>query len=704
MPRRRTSPALLVPVLVGCLAATAHADEGMWTFDAFPSAEVGKQYGFTPDAKWLDRVRLASARTGGGCSASFVSKDGLVMTNHHCVHDCIEQLSTAKKDLVEHGFHAKTHAEELRCPELEIDQLVGIQDVTAAVASATQGLSGKAFGDAQKATLSKLEKECAAEAAKTYGAPEKARCDAVTLYQGGQYALYRYRRYHDARLVFAPEFRIAFFGGDPDNFTFPRYDLDVAFVRVWDDAPGAQTAKPASLDHWFSFAKKPAKEGDLVFVSGTPGRTSRLLTAAKLEVERDVRLPRTLLYLSEYRGRLAEFQKRGPEQKRIANATLFYVENAVKAYKGRLLALQDKAFFGKKVADENALRQKVLADPKLRDAYYPAWGEIEKAQAVVRAIFERHAYLEGTLGFRSELFSIAKGLARAADELAKPNEKRLREYGDSRLPRLKQSLFTAAPIYDELEIFTLTFSLEKLREALGADDPFVKKVFGKESPEKLAARLIGGTTLKDVAARKALFEGGRKAIEASKDPLIELVRRIDPDLRAVRKVYEEQVESVETKAGDQIAKARFAVLGTSIYPDATGTHRLSFGTIAGYRENGKLVKPITSLAGAFERHTGEDPFALPKSWLDAKAKLDLSTPFDFASTNDIIGGNSGSPVIDRDARIVGLIFDGNLQSLGGDYGFDPAGNRAVSVHASAILEALTKIYGATALAAELRGE
>lgn len=688
---------IALPLLLA-LAPAAHADEGMWTFNDFPAAKVGNKYGFTPDAKWLEHVQLASARTGSGCSASFVSKDGLVMTNHHCVHDCIEQLSSATKDYVKDGFTAKTLGDEVKCPELEVDQLRAITDVTDKVLAATKGLEGKAYNDALKAVQSKLEKECLGS-----DKAEAVRCDVVNLYNGGKFDLYRYRRYQDVRLAFAPEFGIAFFGGDPDNFMFPRYDLDVSFVRAYDGG------KPAKLEHFFPFAKKPAKEGDLTFTSGTPGRTSRQHTIAKLELERDMRLPRILMYLSEYRGQLIQFQERGKEQRRFSNSTLFYVENGVKALRGRLAALSDKSFFAQKVGDENALRQKVLADPKMRDAYYPAWGAIEKAEAEYARILDEYNYMEGSYGFRSELFSFARQLVRAADEAQKPNEQRLREYTTGKLPRLEQQLLSTAPIYDEFEIFTLTFSLTKLREALGADHPFVKKVLGKESPATLASRVIKGTKLKDLGARKSLYckekdAACKKALDASTDPLIELARRIDGDARAIRKRYEENVESVETKNGELIAKARFQVYGTSIYPDATGTHRLSYGTIAGYSANGKWVKPSTTFRGAFDRHTGEEPFALPASWLAAKSKLDMSTPFDFASTNDIIGGNSGSPIFNKNAEIVGLIFDGNIESLGGDYGFDPAVNRAVSVHSAALLEALGKIYGVTRLVDELSGK
>lgn len=688
--RRSALAAASVAVALSVLATpdALRADEGMWTLNNFPSEAVGKKYGFSPSKEWLRHAQLSAARIGGGCSSSFVSKDGLVMTNHHCVHDCIENVSSSKKDYVKDGFLAKERKDEIKCPGFEVDQLVEITDVSDKIAAATKGLDGKAYIEAWKAESAKLEKACS-------GGKADVSCDVVSLYKGGRYDLYRYKRFSDVRVVFVPEFAMAFFGGDPDNFVFPRYDLDVAFVRVYEND------QPAKQEHYFSWSKKPAKEGDLTFTVGNPARTSRLLTMAQLETERDVRLPRALTYLSEWRGQLTEFQHRGPEQRRVSNATLFYVENGVKAYKGRHEALLDKAFWNGKVAEENALRQKIIADPKLRAAYYDSFGAIEKAQGDLRQLYNRWMYMEGSYGFRSELATWARHLVRAAEERDKPNEKRLRDYTDAKLPGLEQMLFSTQPVDPEFETFTLTFSLTKLREALGADDPFVQKVLGKDSPAEAARKLVSGTKLRDLATRKALYQGGKKALDAAQDPLIELFRRIDPAGREVRKKYEELVESVERKHGELVAKARFAIYGTSTYPDATGTLRISYGRIEGYKDDGKWVKPITTIGGAFDRHTGQDPFALPASWLAAKGKLDLSLPMNFASTNDIIGGNSGSAVIDKDGAVVGLVFDGNLPSLGGDYGFDPSVNRAVSVHAAAIREALLKIYGAEGLAKEL---
>ncbi|MFP2929419.1 S46 family peptidase [Pyxidicoccus sp. 3LG] len=678
----------VIATLLG--AAPALADEGMWTYNNFPAAKVKEKYGFEPSAQWLDKVRLSSARLAGGCSASFVSPEGLVMTNHHCARGCIEQLSTAKKDYIANGFYAKTPAEETKCPAMEINQLVKITDVTDTLNQATQGMSGKQYADTLKAKMSDLEQSCS-------NGDAKKRCDVVTLYQGGKYNLYEYRRFQDVRLVMAPEHAIAFFGGDPDNFEFPRYDLDVTFLRVYEDG------KPASTkDNYFKWSEKPVKEGDLTFVSGHPGRTSRGLTIAELETQRDLVLPKTLFFLSEIRGMITEFQRRGPEQKRISNNMLFGVENALKAQKGRHEALLDKKFFAQKVAAEQELRKKVEANPEMKKKYGAAWDEIAKAQAQLVNIRKELNFMEQGQGLSSSLFSIARTLVRSAEEMPKENGQRLREFNQAGLPALKAQLLSPAPIYPELEIARLTFGLTKMREELGADHPFVKKVLGKDSPEKLATRVIKGTKLRDIKTRQALFDGGKAAVDASKDPMIELAKLVDPDARAIRKNYEENVEAVVRKNSELVAKAKFEVYGTNQYPDATFSLRLSYGSVKGYMEDGKKVEPITQMAGTFERHTGEDPFALPSSWLKSQNILDGKTGMNFVTTNDIIGGNSGSPMINKDGEIIGLVFDGNIQSLGGEYGFDESVNRTVAVHSDAIIESLKKIYGATRVLEELR--
>jgi hypothetical protein len=518
----------------------------------------------------------------------------------------------------------------------------------------------------------------------------------VSLYRGGIYDLYKYRRHQDVRLVFAPELAVAFFGGDPDNFNFPRYDLDVSFLRVW------QGDKPLKAEHYFKWSAAGAKDGEVTFVSGHPGGTSRQLTLAQLEYARDVQLPDGLLRLAEQRGMLTEYQHRGPEQKRHSTEQLFEIENTYKALRGRYGALVDKRFFDTLVKGEKELQAAVAKNPATQKAYGGAWSGIAAAVDVIRAVRWEYNELEAGRAFDSTLFAFARTVLRAADERPKPIETRFREYRDSALPGLTQFLFSPAPIYDELEIANLTFSLTKMRETLGTDHPAVKKVLGQESPEEMATRLVKGTKLKDIAVRKALWEGGKQAVDASDDPLIELARRIDPEARAIRKRFEDEYEAPLKKNSELLAKARFEIYGTSQYPDATFTLRLNYGQVKGWVEPGKTIAPFTNLGGAFIRATGRDPYQLPDSWLKAKDRLALDTPFNLSTTNDIIGGNSGSPVFNAKEEIVGLIFDGNIHSLGGDYGFDEARNRAVAVHSAALLEALSKVYGAERVVKELR--
>jgi hypothetical protein len=663
----------------------AIADEGMWTYNSFPSAQVGKSYGFPPSQHWLDKVRLGSARLAQGCSASFVSANGLVMTNHHCAHRCIEQLSKAGKDFVKDGFLAPSMKAEAMCPEMEVNQLVDISDVTARIRTATKGKTGAAFNDAQKAEESVIREQCATD--------KTVRCDIVTLYSGGVYNLYKYKRYQDVRLVFAPEFAIAFFGGDPDNFMFPRYDLDAAFLRVYENG------KPVAMTSFLPFAKSAAKDGDLVFVSGHPGRTSRNETVAQLRFERDVSLPMRLLRTAELRGVLTEYANRGAEQKRHSNAALFYVENSYKARQGYWSALVEGSLLAGKEADEKKLASKA----KDKKAVASALKNITQATTEMRRLYLPYLQLEAGWAFYGDVFPLARSLIRAAAEKALPNDKRLKGFTDADMPALEQSLFSEAPVYPEFEVTKLTFGLTKLREQLGADHPVVKKVLGSKSPATLAAELMK-TKLVDVKERKRIYAGGQAAIDASQDPMIVLAKLIDADARAIRKEMEDKVDSVEEKEAEVLAKARFDAFGTSVYPDATFSLRLSYGAVKGWDDNGVAVPALTTMAGAFDRHTGEDPYRLPDSWMKAKGKLTLTTPMNVATTNDIIGGNSGSPLINKDAEVVGLIFDGNIHSLGGDYGYDGKLNRAVAVHSATIIEALQKIYGAKALADELQGK
>ncbi len=680
---------LLVALLV---PAASMAAEGMWTLDNLPKAKMQAEYGFTPSEAWIKRAMLGSVRIAGGCSASFVSKDGLVMTNHHCASECLEQLSTAKKNLINDGFLAKRREEELSCPEIELNRLEQITDVTAQVKGATAGLDGEAFKKAQNAVKAKLSSACVGNDKET------VRCDVVDLYHGGQYQVYKYHRFQDTRLVWAPEKAAAFFGGDPDNFNFPRYDLDITVLRAYEGG------KPAKIDSYFPFSKNGAAAGEMVFVTGQPGSTQRQLTVAQLTTLRDVTVLNTVIRLSELRGVLEQYSKNSPEAARTAEQMLFGVENGFKALRGQLTALQDPALMKQKQDEETALRQYVSQNPALQAKVGGAWDAIAAAQQTYRQIEAPFGMIEWGRGFNSKYARYARTLVRGAEERAKPNGERLPEYADGKLPEVEQELFSTAPVYPEFEKVTLGLSLTKMREILGTDDAFVKQVLGKQSPDQLSAALVDHTTLGDPAVRKALWLGGKEAILKSNDPFIKLELAIDPAARAIRTRYEKEVESVQQKNSELIAQARFSQQGTSAYPDATFTLRMSYGEVKGWKEGDRQIPPFTTMGGAFERDTGAYPFALPVSWHAARNKLNLEQHYDLVSTNDIIGGNSGSPMINRNGEIVGLIFDGNIHSLGGAFWYDPVLNRAVAVDSGAILEALDKVYGGSGLKKEMLGQ
>jgi len=684
----------LVPIaaLAALAALPAAADEGMWTFDNPPRDDIRQKYGVTLDSAWLDRVRTATVRLDGGCTGSFISGVGLILTNHHCAEDCIAQNSSEGNDLVAAGFHAASREQELRCEEDSVSVLVGTEEVTAKVAAALEGVAPEGVVEARRAALTKLEQACEEESKKARGGPLK--CERVSLYQGGQYWLYKYRRYEDVRLVFAPERDIAAFGGDPDNFQFPRWSLDFSLLRAWDGDQPARTP-----DH-LRFAWGGAQPGDAVFVSGHPGNTDRLLTAAQLQVQRDTFLPFWLMRFSELRGRMIQYSKTGEEARRTAESYLNTVENSIKVRRKQFDALLDDALIESAQAKEAALQKAVAARPELADAA-GAWERIAAAQATWRNMLVPYTFLEGGAAFNSQLFMHARTLVRAATERGKANEARLPEYTEARLPALVQGLKADAPIYPEFEILRLSFSLERMREWLGPDDPVVRQVFGKDSPDTLAERLVRQSTLGNAAARTALFDGGQAAIDASTDPMIRLAAAVDPAARALRKTFEAEVEGPVARGQEAIARARFAEYGTSIYPDATFTLRFSYGAMQGWTEKGEEVRPWTELARAFERATGEPPFRIPGSWMAAKDGLDMTARANFTTDNDIVGGNSGSPMLNAAGEIVGLAFDGNIHSISGSYWFDERNNRSIGVHPAFIRTALEKVYGAKELLAEI---
>jgi hypothetical protein len=679
--------ALFASLLV-CSAAPAFADEGMWTFDNFPAARVKQAYGVTIDQKWLDHVQASAIRLAGGCSASVVSANGLVLTNHHCVAGCAQNLSSPEHDYVKNGFFTARPEEEKQCPGTQAEILQNIADVKPEIDKATAGKAGDAFARARDGAIANVEKQACAGRETTH------RCQVIALYDGGQYKLYTYRKYSDVRLVFAVEFDTAFFGGDPDNFNFPRYDLDFSFLRLYEN--GKAVVTPEHLT-WNAAAPK---DGEPVFVAGNPGGTDRQLTEAQLTTMRDVTQPLGLILGSELRGRYTRFAQESPEHARIANRDLFGLENGLKAQRGEHEALLQPSLFDNKRKAEADMKAKVNANPKLRTEIGDPWAEIAKAQEQRVALAKPYYFLEARAGYGSTLYRYARTLVRVAEERSKPNGERLREYADARLSLVQKTLLDPQPVESDLEQLKLEFWFTKLREELTADAPETKLFLGKESSENLASAL-SASKLADPKLRTQLWEGGLAAVRASSDPMIRFVLKTDEAARTIRKAYEERVEGPTDRAAERIAKARFAVYGTSVYPDATFSLRLTYGKIAGWVEPGRNVTPFTNFDGLYERATGQPPFQLAPRWVEAKSKLDPHTVFNISSDNDIIGGNSGSPLINAKGEVIGAIFDGNIHSLGGDYYFDEKLNRAVSVSTAAITEALNKVYGQTALVAEL---
>jgi hypothetical protein len=676
---------LLIPFLI---VPSLLADEGMWTYNRLPLERLKADHRFEPSAELLTRMQKGSVRLNNGGSGSFVSSNGLVMTNHHVASDCIRKVSSEEKDYIADGFYATTRARELKCPDLELNVLMEIETVTDQVnRNVDAGMDDAAKREAQQVAIARIQRDCRDSTL--------MRCDVVSLYAGGIFDLYKYKRYTDIRLVFAPQFQAAFFGGDPDNFTFPRYCLDVSFLRVYDD--GRPIVSPAVLP-WDTAG---ADEQEFVIVSGHPGATQRLLTEAQLQYERDRRMPFMLDFLKRIGEALEAYGAGGGEAARLSRDELFRINNSIKAYTGMLGGLRNRELFAMKSAEEKKLREAVAADAEQQAKYGDAWQKIAAAQSVKNEIHEEYRLLEG-LGLYSRYITFARHLTRLSAELGKPDGERLEEYQSAGLESLYQQLYSTAPVYPDVEVVKLAESLVFLRDRLSANDPTVQRLLGGKTPEQVAREVIAGTKLGDPEFRKQLGADDAAAAKNSDDPMMVFYRLADERAREIRKRYEDEVEAVERANGTLIAQARFEAMGADVYPDATFTLRLAFGVVKAYlSDDRKRVAPFTTIGGLFEKYTGEDPYDLPKRIVDAKRRLDADTPYNLVSTNDITGGNSGSPLLDREGRVVGLIFDGNIQSLSNDFQYSETQARAVSVDVRGMLEMLRDAYGARTLVSEL---
>jgi hypothetical protein len=676
-------------LLAAALALPAAAEEGFWTFDN-PPVEALKETGFPASPEWLARVRLASLRFMDGASGVFVSGDALMATNHHVALECLQNLSTKENDLVATGFLARERDEERACPGYEVNALIGTEDVTARITGAVNpAMSDKEAADARKAVSARLRNECAAATG--------LRCDMVSLYQGGEYWLYRYKTYTDVRLVFAPEQEIAFFGGDPDNYTYPRHDFDVCFFRAY------ESGRPASPPAWLPWSRTGTKDGEAVLVSGNPASSSRHSTLAQLTSEREIVLPAVIKFVKERLAALAAYSAKGPEPARRALSATFQLENARKSYEGRLLALYDAKGMARKADEEKELQANVAALPALAAQIGDPWGQVAAARAKADPRTDELRFVSFS---GSTLWTNAGRIVHLADEVRKPNEQRLEEFVDSALPSLKNELFSTAPVYPDFEEATLADQLRQAAAALGPDHAFMKAVLAGRTPDEAARALVSGTTLADVRVRRKLVDGGVKAVLASKDPMIVLARAVDSLVREVRRFRDEELRAVLARAGEKIALARLKVYGRNAYPDASFTLRLSYGRVKGYPAEGTQVPPFTTFHGLYDRSLGfggKPPWNLPPRWQEKKAALDLTVPLNFASTADIIGGSSGSPLLNTAGEIVGLVFDGNIESMAWDYFYTDEQARAVSVDSRAVVEALRSLFGAEELVRELLG-
>jgi hypothetical protein len=679
---------LLIPALAVLIQPALRADEGLWLPNQFPSREVEKRYGFRASAEFVKHLQLAAVRFNNGGTGSFVSPDGLLFTNHHVGADCVQKLSSPGHDFIQDGFSAATRADERRCPDLEVNVLLNTSEITKKV---TAGVGAKTpdvdAARIRRANIARIEKTCASKTGH--------RCDVITLFAGARYDLYEYKKYTDIRLVFAPEFAMAFFGGDPENFTYPRHDLDITFFRAYEKD---QPARP--LDY-FRFSPEGARDGELIFTSGNPGTTGRLMTVAQLEFLRDTDYPLRQRRYKSLADDLLAWSAQSDENRRQAQEVIFGVQNSYKGNQGYLRGLNDPALMDLKRAEERKFRAAVAADPRLQAEAGKSWDEVAAATAAFKSSYPEYYLLEAVPATGSSLYGIARRVARYAVETRKPNAERLREYTEAALSSLEQAMYSPAPVHPELEVETLAEYFRLLSRELGPNHPLVAAILNGRTPRAAATDFVSHSKLADVAERKRLA-ASPETVAASADGMIRLALLIDKPARAIRKRYEDQMESVVTRAAARIARARFAISVGNDYPDATFTLRISYGQVKGYvNDAGQPVAWNTDFAGLYAKNTGQDPFALPARWLQGKSAMDLKMPFNFVATADIHGGNSGSATLNSKGEIVGIVFDSNIEALPNRFIYTDRQARSVHVASQGIVEALRKLYGAGGLLKEL---
>jgi hypothetical protein len=665
-----------------------HADEGMWLFNRFPSTDVARRHRFNVTPDFLQHLQKSAVRFNNGGTGSFVSSEGLLFTNHHVGADCIQKVSSSEADYMKNGFLAQSRAEEKRCPDLEVNVLLEIEDVTNKVTEAIPDTAPDAEANRlRKARMSELEKACATATGR--------RCDVVTLFSGAQYHLYQYKKYTDVRLVFAPEFDAAFFGGDPENFTYPRHCLDAAFFRAYED--GA----PAKVEHWFKWSKTGVREGELVFVPGNPGSTGRLMTVAELEFTGSVAYPLMLRRLKSMIDSLETYMKQGEEERRVGSENLFGQQNSFKAVSGFQRGLEDKSLMNQKRKDERNLRRAIERDRQQKARFGKLWSDLDATYSNLKGFYPRYYMFESGATRGSTLLGLARSIYRYSVETKKPNDQRLREFTETALPAREQAMYSPAPVTPSMEIAVLADYFTFLGRELGYDDPTVKALLDGRTPLAAARHAVETTRIIIVEERRRLA-GDPAAAAASDDGMIRLARVLDAPARELRKRYEDEVESVVTRAAAQIAQARFAISGGNAYPDATFTLRVAFGPVKGYRNaQGRRIPWATGLAGKFAKGGEQDPYRIPSSWLKAKDQLRLSTPYNFVSTADTHGGNSGSATVNRQGEVVGILFDGNIEGLPNRFVYTDRMARSVHVASQAVIETLEKVYSAKPLLSEL---